>query len=136
MISAYRRNNDNKDPDYFKNVLDIDVYLATRAVAIDKENHRISAQRLKTGEYSTFSYDKLVIATGSTPKIPNLDGIHLTGVFNLTQLEEANAIRNYIQNGMRKALVPAPDHANYSPGSEEIMVKLVAEKASGRLLGA
>ena len=60
---------------------------------------------MKIGEYSTFSYDKLVTATGSTPKIPNLDGIHLTGVFNLTQLDEANAIRNYIQNGMRKALV-------------------------------
>lgn len=34
------------------------------------------------------------------------------------------------------ALVPTPDKAHFYPGSKQIIIKLVAEKATGRLLGA
>lgn len=49
----------------------------------------------------------------------------------LGEAEAANAGLDYIS-----ALVPADDRAHYYPGSEKLAIKLVADRKSGKILGA
>ncbi len=93
-------------PDYFKKVMDIDVLLGTRAASIDRKSHTVQAVDLKTGAAQTFEYDKLVIATGASPKIPPLPGRELKNVFTLSKYEDAVAIREAAASGgVKKAVI-------------------------------
>lgn len=42
-------------------------------------------------------YDELILATGSRPIIPPVDGIQLPGVFQVRNMSDANQIREWIQ---------------------------------------
>jgi len=53
----------------------------------------VETLNLKTNHKVTIGYDKLVLATGSTPVVPDLAGKDLGGVFTLTRIEDAVAIR-------------------------------------------
>jgi nitrite reductase (NADH) large subunit len=51
------------------------------------------ARKLVTTQYDEhFSYDLLILATGSNAHIPNLPGIHLPGVFTFRNLKDAEAL--------------------------------------------
>ena len=82
--------------DFFKEVMNIDVLTRTRAVAIDRKNHRVEVLNLGTDRASNIEYDKLVLATGSTPAVPELKGKNLSGIFTLSKIEEAQAIRDQV----------------------------------------
>ena len=59
----------------------------TRVVAINHE------QKFITTQYDErFSYDVLVLATGSSAHLPNLPGIHLKGVYSFRDLKDAEAL--------------------------------------------
>ncbi len=88
-----------REPDYFKDVFDIDVLINTRAVAIDRKAHRVDILNLETGQESSVGYDKLVLATGSLPLIPELAGKQLNGIFTMNKIEDAYTIHNLISAG-------------------------------------
>jgi NADPH-dependent 2,4-dienoyl-CoA reductase/sulfur reductase-like enzyme/rhodanese-related sulfurtransferase len=95
-----------RGPDFFKAVMDIDVLTQTRAVAIDRKNHQVEVLNLGTDRVSTIKYDKLVLATGSTPAAPDLKGRNLEGVFTLSKIEEAQAIRSLVSpHRIKKAVI-------------------------------
>ncbi|NQT30778.1 MAG: FAD-dependent oxidoreductase [Deltaproteobacteria bacterium] len=95
-----------RGPDFFKAVMNIDVLTRTRAVAIDRKNHRVEVLNLKTDRASNIEYDKLVLATGSTPAVPDLKGKNLSGIFTLSKIEEAHAIRNLVSpRKIKKAVI-------------------------------
>ena len=50
-------------------------------------------------------YDELILATGSRPIVPPLDGIQLPGVFQVRNMSDANQIREWIQNKNAKNAV-------------------------------
>lgn len=83
-------------PDFFKDQMNIDVRNNTRAVAIDRNAHTVELLDPATNRHSAISYDKLVLATGSIPAIPPLEGRNLGGIFTLTKLKDAVAIRSLI----------------------------------------
>ncbi len=90
----------------FKNVASIDVLLQTRAEAIDRSAHTVALRSVATGETSTMEYDKLVIATGSTPVVPNLEGRQLSGIFSVKDVANADAILAWVTTaGVKKAVV-------------------------------
>jgi NADPH-dependent 2,4-dienoyl-CoA reductase/sulfur reductase-like enzyme/rhodanese-related sulfurtransferase len=92
--------------DFFREVMNIDVFTQTRAVAIDRKNHSIEVLNLGTNQTSTIEYDKLVLATGSTPIKPNLKNKDLEGIFNLSKIEEAQAIRSLMApRRIKKAVI-------------------------------
>jgi len=92
--------------DFFKMVMNIDVLTRTRAVAIDRKNHRLEILDLGTDRASAIEYDKLVLATGSLPAAPELKGRDLSGVFTLAKIEEAQAIRELVSPGrIKKAVI-------------------------------
>lgn len=91
--------------DFFRAVMDMEVLARTKALAIDREAHMVEIINLETNRVSTIGYDKLVLATGSTPAVPDLKGRHLGGIFTLTRIKDANAIRNLISPGEIKNAV-------------------------------
>jgi len=72
------------------------VLLHTRATGIDRQAHTVAVSDLETSRQSTIGYDKLVLATGSTPVVPRWPGSDLRGISPLWSLPDANAIRGYI----------------------------------------
>jgi len=51
-------------------------------------------------------YDKLLIATGGTPIIPQVEGKDLKGVFTFTKWDDAKNIKDFIErNSVKKAIV-------------------------------
>jgi len=90
----------------FKNVASIDVLLQTRAEAIDRSAHRVHLVSAATGQTSTLEYDKLVIATGSGPVLPNIEGRQLGGIFSVKDVANADAILAWVTTaGVKKAVV-------------------------------
>jgi len=83
-----------REPDFFKEVMNIDVLTQTKALLIDRKAHKVEVLNLDSNRSSLLAYDKLVLATGSTPVLPKLDGLSLKGIFTLSKIEDALAIRD------------------------------------------
>jgi NADPH-dependent 2,4-dienoyl-CoA reductase/sulfur reductase-like enzyme len=66
---------------------DVEVLLETTATAVDA-----GARTVTTGA-SSFHYDKLLIATGATPRRLTVPGASLDGVYALRTLQDSQAIR-------------------------------------------
>ncbi len=100
-VSGVIENEDHmvaRRPDYFEIVMDMEVLIRTRALSIDRKAHTVTVLDLETDRPSTIEYDKLVLATGSTPAIPDMEGADLEGIFTLTGIKDANDIRSFIPN--------------------------------------
>ncbi len=90
----------------FKNVNDIDVLLGTRVEKIDRVGHKVHMVKMSDGQSSVLEYDKLVIATGSNPMRPPLEGHDLQGVFWIKDLADADRILAWVTaEGVKKAVV-------------------------------
>lgn len=86
-----------RQPDYFRNVFNIEVLTGTKALRIDKANHKVQIADIKSEKYRSLEYDKLVIATGATPFVPeSWEGKNLSGVFTLNNIPDVMAINSYI----------------------------------------
>lgn len=70
----------------------IRVHLGCEAVGIDYEKKMVTALDQKEGE-KTFVYDRLIIATGASPKVPDIPGIHMDGIFCLKTLQDAERLK-------------------------------------------
>lgn len=84
----------------FKNWFNIDVKLNTEVVSIDRENKTVLTQN---GE--NISYDKLVLAQGASPIVPNFEGMDSSKVFSVRNLSDADKIKDYIKNNNSKKAV-------------------------------
>src|SRR5512147_3001435 len=62
-----------RDVPFFKKVKGVDVLTGTEVVEIDKKNMIIKLVEKKSGEKTALPYDRLVIATGSSPIIPPVE---------------------------------------------------------------
>jgi len=81
---------------FFKKVKDIAVLTRTRAEAIDRSSKTVRLRDLASGAERRLAYDKLVIATGARPIRPPIEGLGLKGVYHLTRIEEALALRETV----------------------------------------
>ncbi len=80
----------------------IGMRLATRAAAIDR-----AAQAVVLEDGERVAYDRLIIATGSRPRLLPLEGAQLDGVFDLRGLADVNAIRPEMVRGRRLVIIGA-----------------------------
>ncbi|WP_338667206.1 FAD-dependent oxidoreductase [Pseudodesulfovibrio methanolicus] len=88
-----------RDPKFFKEVKGVDVRILTKATRIDRENKCVEVENVQTGEKETISYDKLVIATGASPRRLGLPGEDLKGVNYVANPGDATRIREAISKG-------------------------------------
>ncbi|MFC1812658.1 FAD-dependent oxidoreductase [Thermodesulfobacteriota bacterium] len=88
-----------RDVKFFHDAKDIDVRINTRAISVDREQKTVSIKHAISGKEETLSYDKLVLATGSKPRQLPIPGLDLEGVYTVTDLHKAIAIKQEISEG-------------------------------------
>ena len=88
-------------PEKFTGLTGVEVKTGMEAVAVDAKAKNVT---FANGE--VVSYDKLVIATGATPFVPNVAGATLPGVFTMRTPDDAIGLRAYVdENKCRSAVV-------------------------------
>jgi NADPH-dependent 2,4-dienoyl-CoA reductase/sulfur reductase-like enzyme/rhodanese-related sulfurtransferase len=78
-----------RDAAFFKKVKGVDVVTGTDAVGIDREAGKLHLLELATSRSYSIEYDRLIIATGSSPVIPPLDNVELDNIFTVKSIEDA-----------------------------------------------
>jgi NADPH-dependent 2,4-dienoyl-CoA reductase/sulfur reductase-like enzyme len=91
-------------PQEFRQKRGIDVRTGWEAISIDISAHLVTA-RTETEEFETLSYDRLLIATGASPVVPDWPGVDLTGVTPVRSLEEAKLLQDWLATKPRRAVV-------------------------------
>ena len=87
-----------RTPEYFEHK-GVHTLNQTRVTAIDRASKTVTAKNLFTGEEKALPYDRLIIATGSTPKVPPVEGRDLKNVGGANNLEDADALRKACASG-------------------------------------
>lgn len=88
-------------PEKFSSLTGVTVRTEMEAVKVDSEKKTVS---FRNGE--VVSYDKLIIATGASPILPDIPGKENEGVFTLRTVDDAVRIRKYAEdNSVHRCVV-------------------------------
>jgi NADPH-dependent 2,4-dienoyl-CoA reductase/sulfur reductase-like enzyme len=88
----------------FREKQGIDLRTGHTAVGIDPKGHSVEGIQ-SDGIPFDISYDKLLIATGASPIVPDLPGFDLPGVLALKTLEDGRKIKDFIRRKEVKSVV-------------------------------
>ncbi len=88
----------------FREKQDINLLTGHCVESIDPVGRTVFGTSLQ-GKTFDVSYDKLLIATGASPIIPDLPGFNLSGVMALKSLDDGRKIKAYIQSNHVKKVV-------------------------------
>jgi NADPH-dependent 2,4-dienoyl-CoA reductase/sulfur reductase-like enzyme len=95
-----------RNPMFYLNAKDVDARVNTEVTAIDRDGHSVSFRNVITGETGRMTYDKLIIATGSVPRMPPVPGVGLDGITTLQSIKDADFLRKVRDEGkIKKAAV-------------------------------
>ncbi len=94
-----------RTPDEFKHENRIDVLTRHQATSIDAAAHTVTVRDLNSSTDTIFPYDKLIIATGALPLIPNIPGANLKRISTVRGLNDALKIRAMLDSGKIKNAV-------------------------------
>jgi NADPH-dependent 2,4-dienoyl-CoA reductase/sulfur reductase-like enzyme len=94
-----------RQADVFRDKQGINLLTGHCVESIDPSNRTIVGMSLQ-GKAFQFSYDKLLIATGGSPIVPDLEGFDLPGVMALKSLDDGRKIKTYITaRNVRKVVI-------------------------------
>jgi CoA-dependent NAD(P)H sulfur oxidoreductase len=88
----------------FREKQGINLLTGHRAESVDPAAKTVSG-RSDAGHAFSFSYDKLLIATGASPVLPDIPGIDLPGVMALKSLDQGRKIKDFIKKNNVKHVV-------------------------------
>jgi len=94
-----------RDTNFFWNAKKIVTKVSTEATKINPTEKTVDFTDLITGEKGSLSYDKLIVATGATPRKPPIPGIELKGVTTLVSMPDADFLRKVRDEGKIKNAV-------------------------------
>lgn len=94
-------------PEKYAKLTGAKVLTQTEAIAVKPGEHKVTAKDMQTGEVTEYSYDKLVIATGASPFVPQIPGLDLKNVFVMRTPSDAVALRAAVESGEIKRAVVA-----------------------------
>lgn len=94
-----------RDPQFYLNAKNISAGTNTEVTGIDREAREVSFKSLLTGVTGTITYDKLIIATGATPRMPPIPGADLKGITTLQSMKDADFLRKVRDEGLIKKAV-------------------------------
>ena len=92
-------------PENFKSRTGIEVRTMQEAIEINSDEKYIKVKNLQSGEVYTESYDKLLLATGSSPLIPPIPGADDPDVMTLWTMPDVDRIKERVDSGVKKAVV-------------------------------
>ncbi|MGP4069091.1 FAD-dependent oxidoreductase [Halobacillus sp. B29] len=95
-----------RDAAWFKKRYNVDIHTRHEVTSIDYENKKVIIRDLENDEVKEDSFDKLVLATGSSPVTPPIPGVELDHVFQVRTIQNAFFIDQYMQsNNPAKATI-------------------------------
>lgn len=93
-------------PESLRGRYNIDARTGHEAIVIDPACKQVSVRVLASGEVYTETYDKLIIATGSSPLRPPIKGIDSPRIKTLWTVPDADQLREMIfKHGAKSAIV-------------------------------
>jgi NADPH-dependent 2,4-dienoyl-CoA reductase/sulfur reductase-like enzyme/rhodanese-related sulfurtransferase/two-component sensor histidine kinase len=94
-----------RDPIFFQQVKNVHLMNQTEAVEIDRGKKQVRVKHLLDGTELLLDYDKLVLATGSEPVMPDIEGIKLGNIFTLHGVTDAEGIKSALDRGKARDVV-------------------------------
>jgi len=88
-----------RDPVFFQNVKNVHVMNQTEALEIDRPHKRLRVRQRFADQDTWLDYNKLVLATGAVPIVPQVPGIDLKNIFTLHGVADAENIRAILEAG-------------------------------------
>lgn len=92
-------------PYSFKKRYNVDVFVNHEVINVDTKEKKVYVKNLLTNEIFFDSYDKLLLAPGSSALKPNIEGINSNKIFYLKNVEDTFAIEKYINENAAKDVV-------------------------------
>ncbi|MBF7096685.1 FAD-dependent oxidoreductase [Alkalibacter mobilis] len=93
-------------PESMKESYNIDVKIRNLATEIDVKNKKVTVTDMDTKDTREEDYDKLIIATGSSPVKPPIPGIDGKNIFTVWTIPDAESIKDHIKkNSVKKAVI-------------------------------
>ena len=83
----------------------IDVLLQQEVVEINPQNRVVISRSVADGSFEKYYYDKLVLASGARPVVPEMEGVELTGVYTIRSLNAAEQLKQELLTGRHKSAV-------------------------------
>lgn len=83
----------------------VDVHLLNRVIKIIPKTQKILVKDLTEDVEFPVAYDKLVIATGAKPYIPDIKNVNMPNVYKVRTLEDGIAIKEAMQNARHVTIV-------------------------------
>src|SRR4051812_2684097 len=94
-------------PESFEKERGIKVKTQVRVESIVPSRRRVEGSRVDTGEKVSFSFDRLLIATGVKPRLPDVPGTSLQNVFTMVNIGDAMRIREPLRTARSVVIVGA-----------------------------
>lgn len=96
-----------RDPQFFAGAKGVQALVNTEALSVDRAAKTISYRKAGAAETESMPYDKLILCTGGTPRLPQFPGIDLDGVETLHSMADADRLRQLGDAGKGKKAVIA-----------------------------
>ncbi|GFE62490.1 FAD-dependent oxidoreductase [Geobacter sp. AOG2] len=96
-----------RDPAFFRKVKGVEVITETKAVALDWRNKKVELWTAESGTTSFLDYDRLILATGSSPLVPPLEQCELPGILTVKSMEDATLLKQQAISGKRACVIGA-----------------------------
>ena len=94
------------EPKVIRDKMGIDLRLKHEVLAIDPGTKSATCLDIDADRQYQLEYDRLILATGASPKVPPVERIDASGVFTLRNVGDAVAIEEYIgKNSPSRAMV-------------------------------
>ncbi len=90
-------------PEVFVKERGIDLHLNTKVIEVDYGKLRVK----ENGKEKTYEWDKLLIATGASPKVPKIEGVDLENVFTVDLPPDADRIRKAAKEAENVVIIGA-----------------------------
>ena len=94
-------------PEMFKKRFNVEVRVRHEALAIDRAKKTVRIRDHVAGTEYDESYDKLILAPGAAPLIPDVPGVRAQGVHSLRNIEDMDRILTQLPSVKKVAVVGA-----------------------------
>ena len=85
-----------RDPEFFRSKYNVEIKTEHEVLAVSPGTKSLSVRNLRTGEFFTDVYDKLVFATGARAVTPPIPGREQAHVFTLRNINDMLRIRAFL----------------------------------------
>ncbi|MEC1158091.1 CoA-disulfide reductase [Cytobacillus horneckiae] len=89
----------------FREKYGIDARIFHEVLHVDVQNKFVSGVNQSNGESFKFPYDRLLIATGVSPVVPDWQGNNLSGIFSLKTIPDATEIMEHLNHSIENVTV-------------------------------